>query len=314
MSALPILGLLYCGAGGGAQANLRGRHDALTVYVRAAVTLSRSARAAGHDFTLITDDAEAISGRLAAEGLAGTLEVEEHAFALDVPPGIAFEAAHHKLELIRQIGEGRWGAQAALCDLDAVLLRRLELPTDALYAYDITAQMWAREPSAMRAGLADLLGHPAERARWYGGEFLAGPAEQFARLSARIDALWPTYRADPSRFCHAGDEMLLSGALATRSDDGLRVGEAGSARLVSRWWSRRTTNPIPGLAEALESAVVHLPSDKDWLAGQAARPFEAERFAAELRRRAAARLPSERLRAATERLLGRPATHVPRLA
>jgi len=283
-----ICGLLYCGDAGERHTNLgagAGGGDPLLVYVQNAVTLARSLAAHGQAFTLITNDGARVGALVEQAGEAGLFAVEEVAFTLDVPRGIPFYSAHFKLELLRLFGEGRSGAFPALLDLDVVALRPLEFgPAKGLWAYDIAHEMLAGPGhDEAIASLEQVAGVPLRSRTWFGGEFLAGPAADFAILWQAIAQMWPAYKDAVEALYHSGDEMVVSAALNRLIDDGYPINDAGAAGLVARWWSVRTRTRLGRLADAQRCAILHLPADKHLLARQSTRRFNSARFVAELR-------------------------------
>lgn len=306
-------GLLYAGEAGERHANLAA-NDALRVYALCAATCARSAQAAGLDYTLVTNRADDVARILGEEGLEGALALRQHRFALDVPPGIAFEAAHRKLELVRAFGTGEFGAFPVLLDLDMVVLRAPQFDADALHAYDLTRQVVApADAGRVAAECSALAGTQMAQARWFGGEFLAGPADRFRELGAILEEVWPRYRDRAAALFHQGDEMALSAALNRYAASGAPLLEAGARNLVARWWSRRTRNAYPPLDRALECATLHLPADKPYLAARAHDPFEPLAFVAEYREYARQRRTREKWIARMEGLLGRTKHLVPEL-
>ncbi|WP_121115835.1 hypothetical protein [Croceibacterium ferulae] len=279
-----ICGLLYCGDIGERHTNMADSGgDPLLIYVQNAATLARSLAAHEQALTLVTNDAMRVGGLVEQAGATGLIAVEEVAFTLEVPRGIPFYSAHFKLELLRLFGEGRFGAFPALLDLDVVALRPLAFPPrPGLWAYDIAHEMLDGSGGAV-ASLQDLAGVPLQSRSWFGGEFLAGPQAEFARLWQMVEELWPDYCNSAGEWYHSGDEMVVSAALNRLVDDGMTVNDAGRAGLVSRWWSVRTTRRLGRLADAQQCAILHLPADKHLLARHSTRPFAADAFVTDLR-------------------------------
>lgn len=279
-----VCGLLYCGDSGERHTNMAdGGGDPLLIYVQNAATLARSLAIHGQALTLVTNDSPRVGGLVEQAGATGLITVEEVAFTLEVPRGIPFYSAHFKLELLRLFGEGRFGAFPALLDLDVVALRPLAFPHQpGLWAYDIGQEMLDTSGGAV-ASLQDLAGVPLESRKWFGGEFLAGPQADFARLWRMVEELWPDYCASAGEWYHSGDEMMVSTALNRLVDEGHAVNDAGRAGLVARWWSVRTTRRLGRLADAQRCAILHLPADKHLLARHSTRPFAAETFVTDLR-------------------------------
>lgn len=310
-----ICGLLYCGDSEERHVNLAADEtDPLTIYVRNALTLARSANVHGQEITLVTNDAARIAALVAREGGADAgMKLEELLFTLDVPRAIPFRSAHFKLELLRIFGEGRFGEFPVLVDIDVVLIHPLRFSAkDVLWAYDISAQEWGAVPDRRATATLDLLaGQPLASHQWFGGEFLAGSSERFAELSREIARIWPTYCASVHAIQHPGDEMVLSSALNLLAERGFPWGDAGAAGLVARWWSVHTTNAIGSLTEAEVSALLHLPADKAFLAQFSDRAFDVSGFLSAYRNHVSGRLRGNRMRSIAARLRGR--RHAPAL-
>lgn len=315
MIAPQLHALLFVDEAAERHANLRAR-DPLRVYSRNAALLARSALAAGHHLTLVTNAPERVHALLAADGLETLVRLRHHSFSRDLPAAWPFRSAHRKLELLEAFGTGAFGSHPALVDCDAVVLAPLRLrDAETLWLYDVTAAMFGegQEGAAACARRLAPLGPHAEP-RWYGGEFLAGPAHAFAALAQALAALWPAYLGLAAPALCGGDELPLSAAAAQLAGKGHPIGDAGAAGLVARWWSRRTVQPHAAFRDAARAAVLHLPADKPYLATAALHPFDPIRFTTDYAGHAARRLPRERAAVLAERLLGRAAQRLPQLA
>ena len=307
-------GLLYVSEHKERFVNLRAEAgDPLDIYLRNAITLAQSARAVGMPFELVTNDPERLADLARTMPGSDALVLRPHAFTLDVPPGIRFQSSHFRLELIQAFGTGAFGEHVAMVDIDAVFMHKLVLPDpDTLYVFDITRHYFGEQLNAQAADdLSRLAGTPLAAPRWFGGEFKAGPATMFATLGRHIAAAWPDYRAVAQDVFHTGEETLLSAALNRMMVDGDAVRDAGALGLVSRWWSRRTPNSHGPLSTARQSALLHLPGCKEFLARDI-HPFDHARFMANHGAWCRARLDGERKRVADDRARGR-MTHVPQL-
>lgn len=307
-----VYGMLYAASGAEQHANLRAA-DPITVYVQNAVTMAQSAVAAGMAYRLITNDPERLARIAGALPGGDALALVPFTFSLDVPDGIAFRSAHFKLEVLTAFGTGMFGSHCALLDIDAVLLRPLVLPdSDTLYLYDVSEQMFGAEiPAAAQATLATVAGDAIANPRWFGGEFVAGPALLFKALGEEIAQAWPRYAAQAQSLWHTGDEAVLSVAASRMIERGMAVKDAGTAGLVARWWSLRTANPMRRWSEASQAAVLHLPACKNFLAGDFA-PFDRGEFLARHRSFARSRKPRELAKTMVDRLCGR-RTYVPQV-
>lgn len=287
--------------------------DPIAIYVKNAITMAQSAASAGSEFRLVTNDPERLS-RVARE-LPGSeaLELLPYEFRLEVPRGINFQSAHYKLELLQAFGTGAFGEYCAMVDIDAVLLRAIELPDpDSIYFYDISPQHFGRSvPPKAQADLDMVSGEHITNPRWFGGEFKAGPAHLFKALGEEIAEMWPRYQDVARQMYHTGEEMVLSAAVNRMIQKGLPVKDAGAEQMVARWWSLRTRNRIDPWVDAANCAMFHLPACKQFLARDFY-PFESDRFLAQHRTWARGRLPRELVKVASDRLRGRTA-YLPRV-
>lgn len=239
----------------------------LQMYLKCALAMSRMMAANGDRLTILTNDADRLCALSADLDPADVAQLD---FTLDVPEGVPFYSAHYKLEVFRAFGSGAFGARPALCDLDMLALRRVPrdpAPGHDMLVYDITPSMVA-DVGAERIlqDLSLLLQAPVRTPRWFGGEFLAGPAEQFAALSAEITRIWPRYVDNIDTLSHVGDETITTAALLTLEAAGMPLRDAGTAGLVRRWWSARTHFPQAPLAQASDVCFLHVPADKEFLA------------------------------------------------
>lgn len=277
----PALGILHVADTVQHPVNLgRSIRSPIDVYLRCAALCSRSFAAQGTSFTLITNAPDALRARASQLDLSD-LPIAGHAFRWAIPAGLRFHSAHYKLELIEAIGWGQFGPTALLVDIDTVLLKPFALPPlphAGLLAYDIGHEIFVHADWPVAKDLAAVAGRTLSRPRWWGGEFLAGTSNGFARLATAIGDHWERYLDLAERLHHVGDEMLVSVALNLLDDDGFAIVDAGVSGGVLRWWSARTTFPQPRLRDVADRSLWHLPADKPFLAEQLARPFDAARF------------------------------------
>ncbi|MCA3717245.1 MAG: hypothetical protein IM674_03220 [Brevundimonas sp.] len=234
----------------------------MAVYLACATLVARSAKACGESFTLLTNNAKALLA--IADGLeTEPINIEEIEFNVDVPKGIPFYQAHHKLSVLEALSKGHLGRRAALVDIDTFFLKPIsqQMPAAGVVAYDITQFV----PASYTASLDTLIGEGRGR-RWYGGEFIAGSTSDFSQLWDAIRSLLPRYFSQVRDYPHIGDETIVSAALNRLAEQWGSVADAGSCQLIGRWWSSRTEAAYPPLASFRDTAVLHLPSDKPILA------------------------------------------------
>ena len=246
-----------------------GRRNPVDIYVACACLLARSAEAAGERFVLITNRADTVE-KTAERLTLRPPELIQLDFQLDIPSHVPFYQAHFKLALMGALGQGVCGPAAVLLDLDMVVLKPFThiLNENCLTAYDITDQVSGEYVQS----LTSLLGAPASR--WYGGEFLAGPAASFTRLNDHVTEFTPAYVRGIHNFAHIGDETVVSAALNRMEERGVRLDDAGRSCMVARWWSSRTKHRQPAFAEVEDACVLHLPSDKPFLAKEALSSYD----------------------------------------
>jgi hypothetical protein len=263
-SDLSVYGLLYVDPGDNRHVNISSRQNSIDVYLRCAANCSRSFRRQGTTFKIITNNQRLLTEHLARLDISD-LEIAEHRFTLAVPPRIPFYSAHFKLELYGAFGSGEYGEYVALIDIDTLLLR--SLPTsEHLAVYDISDQVFPRYgQDVVLRDLEIVAGQPFINGRWYGGEFLMGHSSQFRRLASFIDFCWPRYLQNIATVHHLGDEMVLSAALNLYSETD-RLVDYGAAGNVARWWSSRTYNKQVPFSDVRDTALLHLPADKLFLA------------------------------------------------
>lgn len=279
-------GLLMVPEEGERTANLPPDEASLDIYLRCAALSARSFAHWEHDWTLVTDNAELVSRRCERLGLHG-FAVRQEEFTLDVPRGIPFRLAHFKLELLRRFASGDYGACVGLVDLDTVCLAPISGAGPlcrSLHAYRLDTARGGEEQDPRLPESLELLGCSEAEPRWWGGEFLAGPAAAFARLWRSVDEIWPLYRDHWRALVHAGDEMVLAAALARYAAEGGEIIDAGRARLVERYWTASTRHRPHSFRSLDDVGILHLPADKDFLAAALDRPFHPVGFRRDLDR------------------------------
>ncbi|MDB5569630.1 MAG: glycosyltransferase [Hyphomicrobiales bacterium] len=243
--------------------------EQVELYARCALTLSRSLKAHGLPYTLLTNDEAALRKSLGAD--AGDLVIQEMPFRLKAPEGARFYSAHYKLDVFRFFSRLS-SAYVVLCDVDMICLAdaprtfgnlaEAELPA----CYDISDQVLpAYGEERVIQDLSRIHGMASE-GRWSGGEFIAGTPAFFGLLSDKTDDLFDRYVSDIESLHHVGDEMVTSAALEALRRGGLHIADAGSTRVVGRYWNADTKHPQRPFAHFLDCFLLHLPADKSFLA------------------------------------------------
>lgn len=262
-----IVSLLYIDESAARPVNLAKNSAApLDIYLGCAVTLARSAAVVGYAFSLVTNRMGVVQKRLAALGLP-CVNIVEQEFKTTVPLGTRFYHAHFKIDVIREMGTGRYGESPALVDLDAILNGNLPRTADeSLLVYNITGQM---ELDVIKRDLALLIGSEVRNPRWFGGEFIAGPPESLAVLSEAIESIVPKYLQYLDQLDHIGDEAVVSAALNVIAERGVPLRDLGQEGIVVRWWSIPSRHRQPAFGAVSSAALLHLPADKIFLASLA---------------------------------------------
>jgi hypothetical protein len=312
---MSFFGLLYLSNDAGRHANLKQRRDAVVTYLLCAALCARTIHAAGGNFTLLTNRKDKIAAALAEQGIEW-VAVEEMVFALDVPEGIPFYEAHFKLDVLSALGRGAFGEHAGLIDIDALFLRpfRQGLASSSLEVYDISEQVFpAYGKDRVVSDLQRVAGQRLENPRWYGGEYIRGSRNQFATLAEYVRQCWPRYRNAIGKLHHLGDEMVTSAAISLARQDGMEVADMGACGEVARWWSAPIQHRQMPFHAAADSAYLHLPSDKVFLAQHATPVFRPDLFVREFRAYARRKILFRRIQNAVDPVLGRPRKDLPEL-
>lgn len=312
MEGTSFYGLLYIDAQSSKNVNL-GKVASPNIYILCASLCSKTFRAAGAVFHIITNNEEYVRRHLDGFGL-DDIVVFGHDFPSIVPKNTPFYVAHFKLDIFKAFGHGIFGERIALIDLDTVLLRRLP-PTASLAVYDISDQVFpAYGRHRIGSDMELVSGRPLSDPRWYGGEFVMGSATEFATVSRYIDSCWTNYVENISSLHHVGDEMIMSCALNMARADGVRIVDYGQDNVVARWWTARTSHRQAAFDVISGAALLHLPADKGFLAKEAGYEFDPEAFLSRFRRHARKKIVARAVASAGELLVRRSTKFTPRLS
>jgi hypothetical protein len=261
-----VFSLLYLAEEEESHPNLR--VGGIEAYIYCALYLVLSLKRAGIESTILTNNKAALLEKCPPLERASVIELD---FELDVPSDIAFRSAHHKIDIINWIGKSQADGRFLILDVDVVCVSRqahvlLELTSkNEAGALDISNQVYsAYTHDRVQRDVRLLSG--GQLAKWFGGEFLFGTALFFRRLGDELKDIWPEYIARRHDMHHQGDEMVISAALCRmleRNENILCV-QPGCA--IVRWWNTITAHRQVGLLSALRSELLHLPSDKNFIA------------------------------------------------
>lgn len=257
--------------------------DAVDIYISCAALAANSAGINDIDFSLITNDTALIENRLRALRLPD-ISTNNLQFTLSVPYSIDFHNAHFKLDAIKALASGQFGDLVGLIDVDVIFNHKI--PDDVkdvchsdFAVYDISEQIYTTYGfKKIQSDLELIAGCKFDNPRWFGGEFLIASAPNMGILSNEISTCWLRYINNLDRVTHVGDEMIVSAALNLLARRGFPITDIGTRGVVARWWTSRTGFRQPTFEEIEQSAILHLPADKPFLAKQARRPFTRDAF------------------------------------
>jgi hypothetical protein len=260
--------LLYVPAEDERHTNMR--FGGIQPYLYCAYYLWRSLKLAQIDLTIITNDSAFVIRKCPLLKHANIVQLS---FALNVPDDVAFRSAHHKLEIIKYIGNTFVGGHFLILDVDVVctsppptdLLKSLTFQNDGC-ALDISDQVYgAFGKDRVQRDIRSLSG--CEPTVWFGGEFLLGTADFFRRLAIEVESIWPVYISKRHSLHHQGDEAILTAALCKLLHSDMRIACLKPGSLITRWWNTKTLHRQEGLFTAMYATFLHLPADKQFIAG-----------------------------------------------
>ena len=255
--------------------------DRITVYLKCAITLSASLQSRGLGFTLLTNRKDLFEQL--NQAYDHVLQVREIPFMTKVPPRIPFYSAHFKLDVFRYLStlSERY---VALCDLDMVCINDVpqclanNANSSIPMCYDISDQVISvYGHDAVIRSLQSV--HTLEsEGRWSGGEFISGTPQFFLALTKEIECIYDNYINDLKNQYHIGDEAYTSAALEVIRRKGTYIADAGTLKIVGRFWSGRKYPMMP-FGHFKQCFLLHLPCDKLFLANiSAANTLESYQF------------------------------------
>jgi hypothetical protein len=288
---LTLYGMLYLDESDNININIKIKNfkSKIDLYLRNAVTLSKSLKDRGVNFVLITNNLLAIEQNKNYSRL--DLQVEEISFTTHVPPGIKFYSAHFKLDVLRYLASLP-SAYVGLCDLDMICINSIpeclmtQIAEKKPLFYDISEQVIpAYGKEKITRDIECILGDKS-CGKWYGGEFIAGTPDFFFMLTHEINQIYDQYIANIDKIHHVGDEAITTAALEKMQQNGIKITDAGKLKIVGRFWSIKVLHEQKPFDWYKDCFLLHLPADKKFLASISQKSFiDVNEFSREFRSR-----------------------------
>jgi hypothetical protein len=242
------------------------------LYLKNAINLSKSLEARGISFTLLTNMKSEIHDVLKRIKCSYPLNVEYIDCTRNVPTGIRFYSAHYKLDAFRFLASLENEQYTGLIDLDMIALSDfpqcwMNLIKERIpICYDISDQVIPAYGHAIIIKDMQELFQNVSEGRWCGGEFISGPPTFFSLLNKEIDSIYEYYSKSFETFHHHGDELVTSVALEKLRRKGVCIADGGTIGIIGRFWSAPTLHPQKPFSYFKNCFLLHLPSDKEFLA------------------------------------------------
>lgn len=271
---IPFFGLLYICENESKPVNLsiKDSRDQISIYVNCAINLSNSLKLKGSNFTLLTNK-RAVVEELIQPGKK-KLRIKEIPFKTIVPHGIRFYSAHFKFDAFLYLSTLS-DDYVGFCDLDMVCINDFphcfsnNIKKKIPMCYDISDQViQAYGHEIIIQNLKSIHCHESE-GRWSGGEFISGTPDFFLALTKEIDSIYPNYINNLQEMHHIGDEAVTSAALEILRKKGIYIADVGTLGVVGRFWNANTVHPLKSFDYFQKCFLLHLPSDKKFLAQMA---------------------------------------------
>lgn len=270
--SIQFFGLLHLAPGEFSAVNVPTQDflDQVNIYLNNAKTLSNSLREVGYKFTLLTNNANLLIQ--SNENLGQSLDISEIEFQTEIPSGIRFFSAHFKVDAFRYISTLDLN-YAVMCDVDMVCIKPVPLSLKKAQSgriplvYEISDQVIPAYGHDVIIKDMEVITGKISEGRWIGGEFIAGPSSFFRLLTEEIDFLLPNYFRNFDNLHHIGDEAYTSCAIQEIRNKGIFVGDAGLSGIVGRFWNTKVLHVQKPWQYFKKVFLLHLPSDKRFLAG-----------------------------------------------
>ena len=244
--------------------------DQIEVYIKNALTLSKSLKLQGISFTLLTNDKVHINKIL--NNINEFLVVEEITFSTVVPTGSRFYSAHFKLDVFKYFSTLESKEYVGICDLDMICINQLPQSLENCINdkipcfYDITDQVINAYGANTIINDIELLTGVRSEGRWAGGELILGDSSFFKKLSNTIDDIYINYINNIKTLHHVGDEAFTSAALEILRKSGTYIADIGQLNIVGRHWNCYVEHDKRAFSYYSNCFLLHLPADKRFLA------------------------------------------------
>jgi len=273
--------LLYLRSGVSAASNSRGKENIIDQLLLNTVALGNFAKNAGFQLTAVTNDAT----RLNELRVTPSFETIEFNSGLSLPKGIAFEAAHYKIEAFRIIASENC-FYCVLLDSDVVinpshaaqlnLVAANQLPS----GYDILDQVIPSQGLNRIMQDIQTLAPECMQMAWFGGEYIGGTPAFFSTLYLKCQEILPRYFEKWRELHHQGDEMIVNAALGSLEASGLRFITVNQLNIVQRYWTGYTRHRQMSFHNIkTQTLFLHLPQEKHRIASFVLRNRETPRRA-----------------------------------
>jgi hypothetical protein len=272
---MTFYGLLHINTGEKSTANGSSKkfEHQIETYIMNAVNLAHSLASKGIEFILLTNQPATIDCYLDRMSAVDRLQVKQIDFATQVPTGTSFYSAHFKIDMFKYLGSLPADRYVGAIDLDTIAIGEISpcfqnsIRAKIPIVYEIADQVipvFGRD--RILQDLQKLLPSIRE-VRWSGGEFMTGTPDFFSSLAAEIDKIYDRYIRTIDSLHHQGDEMLTNAALAALRHQGqFQIADGGDLGIVGRFWSYPPKHPQPSFRNFEHLFLLHLPSDKQFLA------------------------------------------------
>lgn len=249
----------------------------IELYLRMAIRLARSVHARfGAPLNLITNDLQELTAlfeRIAGPKDVGVLNIQEIQFVSSgIPEGARYFSATHKVMLFDYFS--KQAEYSVLLDLDMICLNGESEPF-ATYVeheipliYDISEQVFPAHGYTRIYEDLQKFGEVDWRFRWYGGEFIAGPAKFFKELSERANFALSRYTEVFATLHHQGDEMITTFCLNQMRESGSHNMplDLSGPDIVRRHHGKATLHDERRFRKTSKISFLHLPTAKALLA------------------------------------------------